>query len=213
MSIYKGWVVNAWRKDDSYLQIIKLQKYFILISCCLSIAFFIGWMTAPSRLTVYIPPEISNGATLKAGFIPAPLIYSFTYEIWQELNCWTKEDGDDYLKNINTYWAYFTPKFKSELIEDNNMLMASGQLQRTRYLQGLSGAAYEVSNVKQLGNDTWEVDLRMRLTEYKNNQIVKDVEILYPLRVTRINISPQNNPYSLVIDGFVSEPERLKTYV
>ncbi len=84
--LYDGWVRNIWRKEDADLQIIKLQKYFIGLLFVLSAAFFIGWMTSPSRLTVYIPPNIQNGATMKVGTIPTPLIYSFAYEVWQEIN-------------------------------------------------------------------------------------------------------------------------------
>jgi integrating conjugative element protein (TIGR03746 family) len=211
--IFRGWITSAWRKEDADKQIIHLQKRFISMLCILSVAFFIGWITSPSRLTLYLPPDIQNGATLKAGSIPEPLIYSFAYEIWQELNYWPGENGDDYQKNIHTYWSYLTPKFKAELLEDYADLKSSGQVQRIRYLQGISGAAYESVNVKKIGNDTWEVDLKMRLTEFKNNQAVKDVEIIYPLIVTRINVSTQNNPYGLAIAGFVSEPQRQKTYI
>lgn len=129
------------------------------------------------------------------------------------MNYWPEEIGEDYQKNIRTYWSYLTPKFRSELLEDYVDLKSSGQVQRIRYLQGLSGAAYDSVNVKKIGTDTWEVDLKMRLTEFKNNQTVKDVEIIYPMKVTRINASPQNNPYGLAIAGFVTEPQRLKTYI
>lgn len=211
--LFKGWVIQAWKKEDADAQIIKLQKRFIAVLFILSLSLFIGWMTAPSRLTVYIPPDIQNGATVKVGAIPEPLIYSFAYEVWQELNYWQDENEDDYQKNIHTYWAYLTPQFKAELLEDFSDLKASGQLQRIRYLQGLSGAAYDTVNVKKLGNDTWEVDLKMRLTEFKNNQTVKDVEIIYPLKITRINVSAQNNPYGLALAGFVAEPKRQKIYI
>ena len=213
VKILTGWVTSAWKKEDAYRQIIQLQKIFIGILCLLSTGFFIGWITSPSRLTLYLPPDIHNGATLKADSIPDPLIYSFAYEVWQELNYWSNEAGEDYQKNIRTYWSYLTPKFKAELLEDYADLKTSGKVQRIRYLQGLSGAAYESGNVKKLGNDTWEVDLKMRLTEFKNNQIVKDIEIIYPLKITRINASPQNNPYGLALAGFVAEPQRQKTYI
>ena len=212
-NIFNGWIIQAWKKEDADAQVIKMQKTFIYILSLLSLLFSIGWMSAPSRLTVYIPPEIQNGATLKVGSIPDPLIYSFAYEVWQELNYWPGENGEDYQKNIRTYWSYLTPKFKAELLEDFAELKASGQIQRIRYLQGLSGAAYDSVNVKKLGNDTWEVDLKMRLTEFKNNQTVKDIEIIYPLKVTRVNVSPQNNPYGLALAGFVTEPQRQKTYI
>lgn len=206
-------IFDAWKKEDKDYQIIKAQKHFILILLAICMLCFLGWMTSPSRLTVYIPPDISNGATMKAGEIPSPLVYSFAYEIWQEINYWPSDGLQDYDKNIHTYWPYLTPAFKSELLQDYNDLKTSGQVQRQRYLQGLAGAAYDSSNIKKISDNTWEVDLRMRLTEYKNNQIVKDVEILYPIKVTRMNVSQQNNPYGLAIAGFVSEPVRLKTYI
>ena len=210
---YNGWITHAWRKEDALEQIIKAQKIFIVILCFICAGLFIGWLRSPSNLTVHIPPDIQNGATIKVGMIPSPLIYSFAYEIWQELNYWPKDGDEDYKNNIHDFWSYMTPQFKTELLEDYNELKASGQLQRIRYMQGISGAAYEISNVKKLSNDTWEVDLKMRLTELKNNQPVKDVEIIYPLKVTRINISARNNPYGLVIAGFVSPPKRTNTYI
>ncbi|MCD6040311.1 MAG: hypothetical protein K0S27_1711 [Gammaproteobacteria bacterium] len=211
--IVSGWMTSAWKKEDADKQIIQWQKRLTSFLCVVSTAFFIGWITSPSRLTLYLPPDIQNGATLKVGYIPEPLIYSFAYEVWQELNYWPGETGEDYLKNIRAYWSYLTPTFKAELLEDEANLKTASQVQRIRYLQGLSGAAYDPINVKKLGNDTWEVDLKMRLTEFKNNQAIKDVEIMYPLKVTRMNVSPQNNPYGLALAGFVSEPQRQKTYI
>src|SRR5437667_12702064 len=102
--IFRGWITHAWKKEDADTRIIQLQKQFIIILfiCCLG--FFIGWITSPSRLTVYLPPDITNGATMKAGSIPPPLIYSFAYEIWQELNYWPEETDNSYQKKIHTYW-------------------------------------------------------------------------------------------------------------
>lgn len=212
MSIINN-LFDTWKKEDKDERIIKLQKQFIFILLLICLSCFIGWMTAPSRMTVYIPPDITNGATLKAGAIPNPLIYSFAYEIWQEINYWPHDGTQDYLNNLHTYWSYLTPSFKAELLQDQEDLKTSGQVQRQRYLQGMEGAAYDATNVKKLSDNTWEVDLKMRLTEYKNNQPVKDVEILYPLKLVRAHISQQDNPYGLQLAGFVSEPIRLKTYI
>ena len=204
---------NAWRKEDKDQQAIGLLLkviYLLIFICSLCM---LGWMRAPSHLTVYIPPDISNGATLKAGEIPNPLVYAFAYEVWQEMNYWPQDGTQDYKKNLHTYWSYLTPNFKADLLQDYQDLQASGQVQRQRYLQGITGAAYDAANVKKLSDNTWEVDLQMRLTEYKNNQPVKDVEILYPLKITRMAVSQQNNPYGLAIAGFVSDPVRVKTYI
>jgi integrating conjugative element protein (TIGR03746 family) len=211
--LLSGWITSAWKKEEADREIIQLQKRLMGVLCVFSLAFFIGWITAPSRLTVYVPPDIQNGATLKVGTIPSPLIYSFAYEVWQELNYWPEDKGETYLKNIRAYGSYLTPAFKAELLEEDTHLKASGQIQRIRYLQGLNGAAYDPLNVKKLSHDTWEVNLKMRLTEFKNNQAVKDIEMIYRLKVTRVNVSPQNNPYGFALAGFVAPPERQKTYI
>lgn len=213
MQIKRGWIRQAWKKSDLDARMIRLQKIMIYLLFSLNLLLSIGWITAPSRLVVYIPPDIQNGATLKAGSIPDALIYSFAYQIWQEINYWPEDLGEDYQKNILRYRPYLTQKFKENLLANNVDLKTSGQLNRIRYMQGLNGAAFDVGNVKKLSPDSWEIDLSMRLTEFKNNQIVKDVEILYPIKVTRLNISVENNPYGLALAGFVSSPIRLKSYI
>lgn len=204
---------TAWKKEDQDQQAIYLllKIIYLLVGICLLC--LIGWMRSPSHMTVYIPPDISNGATLKANEIPSPLIYAFAYEVWQEINYWPQEGTQDYQNNIHAYWSYLSPSFKSDLLQDYSDLKTSGQVQRQRYLQGTNGEAYQVTNVKKLGANLWEVDLKMRLTEYKNNQAVKDIEVLYPLKVMRMAISQDKNPYGLVLVGFVSDPVRLKTYI
>jgi len=204
---------GAWKKEDQDMIVINIQKKFIWILIIFCLICLSGWITSPSRLTVYIPPEIENGATMKAGEIPKPLVYSFAYQIWQEINLWSQDGSKDYVNNIHTYWSYLTPSFKSDLLQDAEALKNAGQLQRQRFLHGLSGAAFDPATIKKINSDTWEVDLKMHLLEYNNNQTVKDVEILYPLKVTRMNISQTNNPYGLVLAGFVSNPIRLKTTI
>lgn len=203
---------NTWKKEDHDAQVIKLQYRFILFLLCICILAFIGWMTSPSRMTIYVPPDISNGATLKVDEIPSPLIYSFAYEIWQGVNNWPQDGAQDYKSNIHTYRFYLTPSLESELLQDYDELRTSGQIQRQRSVQSITSAAYDSANVKKLSNNTWQIDMRMRLTEYKNGQVVKDIEILYPLKVVRVAVSKQN-PYGLELAGFVSEPIRLKTYI
>lgn len=204
---------DTWKKEERDLQVMKVQRTVIFLLFVICLLAFAGWMSAPSRMIVYVPPDISNGATLKPNQIPGPLVYAFAYEVWQEINYWPHDGTQDYKNNIHTYWSYLTPDFKANLLLDDANLQAAGQLDRQRYLQGMNGAAFNAANVKKIGVNTWEVDLTMRLTEYNNNQPVKDIEILYPLKVTRRNISQQDNPYGLVIAGFVSQPQRLKTYI
>lgn len=204
---------NAWKKEDRDWALIRALKGGVGILFVLCIVLAAGWMSAPSHLRIFIPPDISNGATVKVNEVPNPLIYSFAYELWQEINYWPEDSGQNYAKNIKAYAAYLTPGFQESLLQELAELKATGQLQRQRFMQGISGAAYAPENVKKLGPDTWEVDLNIRLMEFKNNQPVKDVEILYPLKVTRREISHNDNPYGLALAGLIAPPVRGKTYI
>lgn len=211
--LLSGWKTGAWKKEDKDAAVITAQKRCIWIIVGLCALFCVGWMRSPSQMTIHVPPDISNGATFKVNEIPTSFIYSFAYEIWQGVNYWSEDGTKDYPKNVRVYAAYLTPKFQAELLQEYEELKTSGQVQRQRTLQGLSGAAFESVSVKKLSADSWEIDLKMRLKEYKNNQVVKDIEVLYPLKAIRWDISSQNNPYGLAIDGFISPPVRLKTNI
>lgn len=211
--LFNGWLNGIWKKEDRDARIITAQSRSILLLFLLCILLSVGWMLSPSNLTIHIPPDIENGATLKANQIPNSAVYSFAYEIWQRVNYWPEEGVKDYPKNVHTYAAYLTPKFQRELLQEYDDLKSAGQVQRQRSAQGMVGAAYESINVKKLSNTTWEVDLKVRLLEYKNNQLVKDIDVLYPLKVIRWDISTRDNPYGLAIDGYVSPPTRLKTHI
>ena len=206
-------IFQAWKKQDQDEAVIKAQRRNNVILASLCVLLTIGWMSAPSRLKIFIPPALTSAVTQNAGEIPKPSIYSFAYQVWQGINYWPQTGTQDYKMDIRTNWYYLSSQFQSDLLQDESDLKASSQLGRQRFMEGLAGEAYEPTSVKQLSSDTWEVDLKMRLTEYSNHQVVKDVEILYPLKVMRKNVSEKFNPYGLVLEGFVSEPQRLKVYV
>ena len=56
---------NAWKKEDRDLALIRTLRGGIGLLFVLCVILAAGWMTAPSHLRIYIPPDISNGATLK----------------------------------------------------------------------------------------------------------------------------------------------------
>jgi integrating conjugative element protein (TIGR03746 family) len=203
------YLFTAWKKEDRDSAVIQLQKQCIIALLLFCILLLIGWISAPARLRVYIPPDLRNGATLKINEIPPALIYSFAYEIWQELNYWQNNGSSDYSTNLRTYTAYLTSEFQAELKHEFQELSNSGQSQRQRNMQGVGASAFDSSLVKKLSNSTWEVDLKMHLQEYKNNQRVKDAVILYPLKITRFEGAPSANPYGLALAGFTAAPKRL----
>ena len=68
----------------------------------------------------------------------------------------------------------------------------------------VQGLAYSERRVEQLSDDAWIVYVDYDVTETVNNEVVKDIQVRYPVRVVRANISQNYNPYQLQIDGYAS---------
>lgn len=204
-------LLRRLQRDDRHITSLRMVIIALLL---VNFLLWLGWHHEPDDLTIHIPPDLSSGVTMKANDVPAPSLYSFAFYIWQVLGNWQQNGAVDFEKNIQNLTPYLSSSFKSELIEQMVQLQAKGELQdRTRVIQGEIGAAYKSANVIPLGNNAWEVDVRVRVTERIGNTILLDALISYPLRVVRYDVNRQNNAWGLVIDGFVSEPQRIQTYI
>lgn len=206
--------MRMWRSLDQNRVLIITLYSIIAVLVLINFLMWAGWREAPRDLTIHIPPDLSSIVTMKANDIPTPTIYGFAFYLWQVLGNWQENGATDFNKNINAYGPYITPAFKLELINQMMQLQAKGELQdRTRVIQGQVGAAYQSSNVIPLGNGAWEVDLTVRVTERIGNTILQDALILYPLRVVRFDVNRQTNPWGLALDGFITEPKRIQTFI
>lgn len=195
------------------IQILILIVGLLFIS---NIFLITGWFHAQEKIEVHLPPQIPvDGLTLQAGQYPPANVYSFAYYIWQSINHWPNNGEQDYKQAIQTYSPFLTPNFKAYLIRDYNNRFNQGEIQdRLRSLQGMNGTAFNVTDVENIGHDTWLVHLHMRLTENMNingNQ-VKDTAIDYVIRVVKYSIDAKSNPWGLALDGFAADPERVGTY-
>ena len=200
---------ELWKKIDRDKQLISTLWLVIGLLTVINFMLWLGWQQAPKKLSVYIPPDLSSGVTLKANTIPKSTAYALTFYVWQLLNSWPDSGVEDYKKQINLRSAFLTPRFREELLEELAFKQSKGELERIRTLQGLNGAAYDNNNVKIIGINMWEVDLKVRLTEFVKGTKVKEVNILYPIRVVRNDSNREYNPWGLVLDGFVRKPTRI----
>ena len=195
---------------------IKLLLTALLLSFILNVGLSIGLITVPHTMRAYIPPEIpSEGLILKADVIPKSTIYSFAFYIWQSLNYWPTNGVKNYATNIKQFNTYLTPQFHYFLTQDYQHRLTLGELQdRISTLQGLNGSAYSPDDVRYLGHGTWEIQLKLRLTERMNmnDQKIKQAQILYTLRVVRYPVS-STNKWGLALDGFIKNPQRIHTSV
>lgn len=193
---------------------IQLQSALIVILSGACGLLWWGWLQAPRHLTVYLPPDISNGSVQKAGTIPKPFLYSFAFHILQALYYWPttipdKHGNYPYKQAILQYHAYLTPSFRGQLLKEYEQLKAANRLDRTREIQSSLGAAYRVGAVKQLTAHSWEVDIDVDLIERAHHMVVKHINLRYPLKIVRYDVSRDTNPYGLALAGFVGKPKRL----
>jgi len=202
---------DYWKQEDKYQLIIKLQYGFMGLLLVLFLLCFWGWKSAPERLTLYLPPDISGGVFIKADQIPPQDVYEFAFQVFGSINNWTNNGTSDYSTLIQDYKDYFSPSFKSWLNSDYQAKAAQNALDRKRYMT-LYGT-YNSDDVTKVSQDSWQVNLEVEIVETVDNQVVKDVIMQYPLLITRADLPITSNPWGLVISGFASQPTRIKTNV
>lgn len=209
----KKTIFSQWKKEDQNNSLVKALWVFIGVLFFINLLTFIGWKTSPSRLRVYIPPNISSGTWVKPGDIPPSTVYAFSFQIFSAINTWSTGGSTDYLKNIHSYKNYLTPEFFRELSLDYHTRKGTGGLERKRIMASVLNDPYSPDQVKYLGSGTWLVNMPLHIVETVNGSVVKDVNMDYPLLVSRLHESIQNNPWGLVLDGYKTEPYRLKTNI
>lgn len=206
MQRYRYEIDNVRSHLRSLWAVIGLQLVVIL-------ALWIGWMRMPSTITVHIPPDLRSGARLALNEVPPPNVYSFAYYIFQQLNRWPNNGAEDYGRAIFQIAPYLTDAYRNTLVAEMNERGKRGELaHRTRSLQALPGVGYSEERVDVLSADAWVVWLDLELQESVKGMTIKKTHIRYPLRVVRLAIDPEANPWGLALDGFAgSGPERLIT--
>ena len=183
----------------------------IMIQAAIIAGLWIGWSQAPERLTVHIPPDLRSGSVLAIREVPPATVYAFAYYIFQQLNRWPEDGAADYGSAILRVSPYLTPRYRADLLAELEQKGRRGELAyRVRALQALPGHAYEERRVDVLSDDAWVVWLDLELTEAVKGMTVKRTAIRYPLRVVRLAVDPESNPWGLALDGYAGEgPKRL----
>lgn len=206
-------IFQAWKKFDDMSLTIKTLWALIGVLVMIIAFLIIGWMKAPSKMRFYIPPDLTQGAMIKANDIPKSTIYAFAYQIFTAINTWSTQGSVDYHQNLESYKNYLSPRFYRVLLEDYATRQANGSLGRQRLVTGISGMGYNPNDVNIIGNGTWNVTLHLKIQETVHGSVVKDILMDYSLIISRVNASIQVNPWGLVIGGYNVEPARVKTNI
>ena len=206
--------MSRFRNEVSHLQ---AHVRTLRLSCggmfFLAMAFALGWWNAPSHLTIHVPPDLRTGSTRKWWDVPPEAVYAFTIYVFQQLNRWPANGEVDYARNIRALTPYFTPACKSFFERDFEMRRDRGELrQRARGIYEIPGRGYAdspLSRVKSVSDRAWIVTLDLVADEYFGDEPVKRVAVSYPIKVMRLDVDPQKNPFGLVLDCYSTSPQRI----
>lgn len=64
--------------------------------------------------------------------------------------------------------------------------------------------------VKTVSSRDWIVTLDVSADEYYGAEQVKRALVRYPLKVVRLDVDPQHNPFGLALDCYDGAPQRIE---
>jgi len=209
---------DTWKIMDFQNQKVKMLWGFIGILCVIILLLWSSTNRIKDQLKnqrIYLTPaQVLQGGYYKTNSVSNAFVYGFAYQMFVAINTWSDNAQKDYKKNIIDYRYYITPSYRSYLNNDyENSFETGNLLDSVQTIAPYNGMGYVNGNqVKRTGDNSWVVDLRLRVTRYKDNAVLMDALYEYKVRVVRAAESIQYNPWGLVLDGLVSK-KRLQTFV
>ena len=191
-----------------YVRVLQAGLVFLAISQLVAYA---GWWHASGTQRLSLPPQLNYGATLQGGEIQPWEVYVFTGYIHQQINNWTGDGALDNLKNIQRLSAFVSPEYRYWLTREHQRLEAQFR-NRQRSVSPVPGS-YGNASVRPLGKDAWQVVLDIRLRDYLEDQLYKDIDVRYFLEVVLMDADPETNEWGLVLHRQYRPPERLRSHL
>lgn len=207
--------MSRFKNEVLHLQAhVKTLRLIVVASCIGMLLLGLGWWSAPRDLTIHVPPDLRSGSTRKWWEVPPESVYVFAFYIFQQLNRWPTNGEEDYPRNLRALAPYLTPGCRALLQKDYEYRRDNGELrQRVRGLYEIPGRGYgndPTARVRVLSDRDWIVMLDVSTDEYVGAEQVKRALLRYPLRVTRLDVDPEHNPFGLALDCYASTPERIE---
>ena len=179
----------------------------------LALVLGVGWWNAPRDLTIHVPPDLRSGSVRKWWDVPPESVYAFAFYIFQQLNRWPTNGEEDYARNIHALSAYLTPGCQHFLRLDYEQRQRTGELrQRVRGIYEIPGRGFgddPTRRVRVVSDRDWVVTLDVSADEYYGTEQVKRALVRYPLKVVRLDIDPERNPFGLALDCYDGTPQRI----
>lgn len=198
---------NKLKQKDSH--VTTLQAALLGAGIVILYLMLLYWDAKEEQL-FRVPPDLRQGAVMRANDVAPPTVYSFAYYILQQVNHWPKDGEEEYGKKIYYLQAFLTPKFREDLIDERDLKSQKGELRRrVRKIQEVYGRGYESDRVLIESKDSWVVWVDVEISETIHGQPVKSVYVQYPLRIVRYDVDPESNPWGLAISEYAGKPRRL----
>jgi integrating conjugative element protein (TIGR03746 family) len=206
MSRFQNEVVNL----QAHVRTLRFVSIALLL---LALLLALGWWNAPRELTIHVPPDLRTGSVRKWWDVPPESVYAFAFYVWQQLHRWPTNGEEDYTRNIHALSSYLTPACKTFLERDFSTRRDAGELrQRVRGIYEIPGRGYGEApavRVQTVSNRDWIVTLDVTADEYYGAEQVKRALIRYSLKIVRLDVDPQRNPFGLAIDCYSVPPQRI----
>ena len=188
-------------------QTIKALGLAVIVPSMLAVVMGVGWMTAPTRITLHYPPDLSSGAKMNVAEIPKANIYLFSFYIFQQLNRWETNGEDDYYRKIHILKNYLTASCFQDRLDDYGYKKSRNELAgRERSVREIPGRMFENKRVVKTSYSSWIVSMDLHVVETLQGEKIKERFINYPINIVRFNVDPENNPWGLAIDCLASTP-------
>lgn len=207
--------MSRFKNEVKHLQShVKTLRIAIVAMLILAILMGFGWIRAPKYLTIHVPPDLRSGSTRLWWDVPPESVYTFGFYIFQQLNRWPSDGEQDYSRNIFALSAYLTPSCHAYLENDYRVRQDNGELRkRIRGVYEIPGRGYgddPTVRVRVISNDEWLVTLDIAADEYFGSEQVKRALVRYPLKVVRMDVDPEKNPFGLALDCYNGAPQRIE---
>lgn len=191
-----------------YVRALQTGLAFLAVSQLVAYA---GWWHASGTQRLSLPPQLRYGATLQSGEVQPWEVYVFAGYIHQQINNWTDNGALDNLDNIRRLSAFLSPDYRYWLTREHQRHEAQFR-NRQRSVSPVPGS-YGNTSVQPTGKDTWQVVLDVRLRDYLENQLYKDIDVRYFLEVVLLDSDPETNEWGLALNRQHRSPERLRSHL
>lgn len=207
--------MSRFKNEVQHLQShVKTLRIAVLVVLLLALFMGFGWLRSPKNLMIHVPPDLRSGSTRLWWDVPPESVYTFGFYIFQQVNRWPTDGEVDYDRNIFALSAYLTPACHAFLKNDYRIRRDNGELRkRVRGIYEIPGRGYgddPTTRVRVISGNEWLVTLDVAADEYFGSEQVKRALVRYPIRVVRMDVDPERNPFGLALDCYDAAPQRIE---